>query len=59
MEVDTNQPQPKPIEGVVVALKGIQDSIFEIKQELLIMKSILKNMEIKDKNTISPKWWIY
>ena len=59
MEVDTSRPAPKPIEGVVVALKGIQDSIHEIKQELLIMKSILKNMEIKDKNTISPKWWIY
>lgn len=51
--------QPKPIEEVVVLLKGIQDSIHEIKQELLILKSIMKNLEIKEKNTVSPNWWIY
>tara|TARA_R110000772_G_scaffold149386_1_gene260107 strand:- start:709 stop:885 length:177 start_codon:yes stop_codon:yes gene_type:complete len=58
MEINTTEPHPKPIEEMVAQLKEICDLMFQIQQDLIIIKSFMSKHE-KGKPTIDPKWWIF
>ena len=58
MDIDTDKPQPKPIEQIVPMIKEISKDLSDIKADILFIKAKLKERQAL-KESIEKSWWLF
>ena len=60
MDIETNNPRPKPVEQIRELVKQIDKDLFDIKQDILFIKLKIKEREEKEKiEKLSGGWWLF
>ena len=60
MDIQTNKDPPKPVEQIRELVKQIDKDLFDIKQDILFIKSKIKEREEKEKiDKLSGGWWLF
>lgn len=57
MDIETNKDPPKPVEQIRELVKQIDKDLFDIKQDILFIKTKIKEKEEIEK--LSGGWWLF
>tara|TARA_R110000787_G_scaffold206131_1_gene316354 strand:- start:5 stop:184 length:180 start_codon:yes stop_codon:yes gene_type:complete len=59
MDIDTDKPPPKPIEECLENIKEIAFMVNDLKNDMLFIKSKIKEVE-DNKGTVERRaWWLF